>query len=111
MVLKVCKCGAWHKQRPCPDCQKKKERGKQARNKELGRNLSSWQRFRERILDRDQYTCRDCNTKPYQPHVHLIGGGVHSTSPADRHRYLTLCASCHSRRQRAEQEERAGTTR
>jgi len=101
-------CGAWDRLRPCASCRARKEKGKQQRNRELGRNTSAWQRFRERILERDQHTCRDCNTKPYQPHVHRIGGGKHTTH--DPERYLTLCPGCHTARQRKENLE-LGLTR
>jgi hypothetical protein len=103
MVLKVCKCGAWHKQRPCPDCQKKKERGKQARNKQLGRNTAAWQKFRAKVLARDGNRCVDCRGTNYLT-AHRIGGGYHALG--DMSKYVTLCSSCHPRRQRAEQEER-----
>lgn len=108
MVLKVCSCGAWHKQRPCPDCRAKKERGKQQRNRELGRNTAEWQRFRLSILKRDGYRCRDCPANQHLA-VHRIGGGFHTTHDPDR--YLSLCPPCHTRRQRAEQQELAGVNR
>lgn len=64
-----------------------------------------WQRKRLEILNRDDFTCRDCGDKDHTLHIHhcLYGRGKEPwEAPADELR--TLCEECHEERSSIEHD-------
>jgi ssDNA-binding Zn-finger/Zn-ribbon topoisomerase 1 len=54
----------------------------------------NWKAIRKQILERDNYTCQSCKTRPKSPHVHHIiprRNGGNDTSD----NLITKCLSCH----------------
>lgn len=63
-----------------------------------------WQKKRLEVMQRDEFTCRDCGAKDKTlnvHHCHYSKGGPWATP--DKF-LLTLCEDCHERRQKAENE-------
>jgi len=61
-------------------------------------NSARWQRLREQVRARDGGRCTECGASERLSVHHLVplaAGGA----PFDPHNCLTLCASCHGRRE------------
>ena len=57
-----------------------------------------WYKFREKIFERDQHTCKDCGKKEnLQPH-HIKRAKVHPELFFEESNCITLCRGCHSER-------------
>lgn len=61
-------------------------------------NHPNWQRLRNCIMDRDNYTCTRCGNKQEQLHVHHLrynqNGFIWDVEPKD---LKTICKSCHKK--------------
>jgi hypothetical protein len=61
-----------------------------------------WQKKRLEILERDQWTCRDCKATDKTLHIHHCLYEKGSPWDTDEIFLLTLCNDCHERRQHIE---------
>lgn len=57
-----------------------------------------WQRKRTEVLNRDDFTCRDCGDKTKTVHVHHCHYEKGEPWEIDSRLLLTLCESCHDSR-------------
>lgn len=57
-----------------------------------------WQRKRLEVLDRDQYTCRECKATDKPLHVHHVKYEKGDPWHIESAYLMTLCESCHERR-------------
>ena len=57
-----------------------------------------WQRKRLEIMERDNFTCRDCGAKDKVLHIHHSHYGKCEPWDADGAVLLTVCQECHDRR-------------
>lgn len=60
----------------------------------------AWRQLREQILQRDRFTCRECNR--YGAQVDHADGDSHNNDPGN---LQTLCISCHSSKTAKEQND------
>lgn len=65
-----------------------------------------WQRKRLEILQRDNFTCRDCHAKDKTLHVHHCLYEKGDPWETDDRFLLTLCEGCHESRQLLEDDAR-----
>lgn len=72
---------------------------KEARRQQIELSQSQWNMLREYILERDNYTCQDCNLFGMDTGMH-----VHHIKPVctggsnNEDNLITLCTYCHARR-------------
>lgn len=65
-----------------------------------------WQRKRTEVLNRDDFTCRDCDDKTKTLHVHHCFYEKGAPWETDAKYLLTVCDGCHKRRQKLEDKIR-----
>jgi hypothetical protein len=65
-----------------------------------------WQKVRLKVMERDEFKCRDCGAETKTLQVHHC---AYSGEPWDIHKsfLLTLCDSCHAERGRIEKEAKS----
>lgn len=80
-------------------------RGKNKMAKLITQPPPNWRIIRKQVLERDNYTCQSCGTKPKAPHVHHIiprdkGGSE------DLKNLITKCLGCHISEEYAEKPQK-----
>lgn len=97
--------------RDCKDCKNakrrkeprtpRKEKPKPIKNEIFGKSRTitcgQYKRWREKVLDRDRYTCTTCGSKNRLHSHHIIKWKDDETKRFDVGNGLTLCISCHMR--------------
>lgn len=63
-----------------------------------------WQKKRLEVLNRDNFTCRDCGSDKKTLHVHHCAYSGPDPWMASESSLLTLCADCHESRQSLEDD-------
>lgn len=85
-----------------PDERKKRAEEVEQKQLEKEKELESWSRIRQKILDRDDNTCQVCLKKLQKLDIHHI---IPRVIPESTNHYDNLIAVCHSCHQKVEQRE------
>lgn len=73
---------------------------------EITRNDKEVREWREKVFERDDYTCQDCDQKGGELQAHHIKSwSEHPDQRLNLENGLTLCRECHSKRHEAENPE------
>lgn len=67
-----------------------------------------WQRKRLEVMQRDNFTCRDCGSSDQSLQIHHCGYRGDGPWAAPTHLLLTLCGDCHTARQDIEKYIKSG---